>query len=399
MRPIEAPLCYLSKVYVQSENNFEFGPLLVGKNPHDKLQPGYKITNSVTFRISNQGKFDGSVQFALLSSVTDEPGYKKGIFELEQESTSLPVNSLPMELRIWAFPDSPQRFKDDLIVMIKDNPLPLIIPLICYGCRPIIDILGEGGDLVKFDKLLINQTGQRVVVIRNNGMIPAKWRLSGIDTVQDELTVTNTSGELQPTQEAKIEVKFKAIRERKITHKLALEVEDVENMSIRQDAKHISLEAEGFDISVELKFPDVNVENLLDFGSVRVGDFADRTFSVKNTGLYRVKFSFVMKKKATREMFRVEPMDVELEPNQVREVLVRFIATREMKLKTTNSNTDIVMEVLEGKTLELYKPVPINVQFNSVYSKYSVVPLKNINFGPIQFNESKSRTLEVRNEG
>ena len=70
-----------------------------------------------------------------------------------------------------------------------------------------------------------------------------------------------------------------------------------------------------------------------------------------------------------------------------------------MKLKTTNSNTDIVMEVLEGKTLELYKPVPINVQFNSVYSKYSVVPLKNINFGPIQFNESKSRTLEVRNEG
>ena len=117
--------------------------------------------------------------------------------------------------------------------MIKDNPLPLIIPLICYGCRPIIDILGEGGDLVKFDKLLINQTGQRVVVIRNNGMIPAKWRLSGIDTVQDELTVTNTSGELQPTQEAKIEVKFKAIRERKITHKLALEVEDVENMSIR----------------------------------------------------------------------------------------------------------------------------------------------------------------------
>ena len=88
-----------------------------------------------------------------------------------------------MELRVWAFPDSPLRFKDDLIVMIKDNPLPLIIPLICHGCRPIIDILGEGGDIVKFDKLLLNQTGQRVIVIRNNGMIPAKWRLSGIDTV------------------------------------------------------------------------------------------------------------------------------------------------------------------------------------------------------------------------
>jgi hydrocephalus-inducing protein len=51
------------------------------------------------------------------------------------------------------------------------------------------------------------------------------------------------------------------------------------------------------------------------------------------------------------------------------------------------------MEVLEGKTLETHKSVPINVAVNAVYSKYSVIPLKNINFGPIQFNESKTRTF------
>jgi hydrocephalus-inducing protein len=57
------------------------------------------------------------------------------------------------------------------------------------------------------------------------------------------------------------------------------------------------------------------------------------------------------------------------------------------------------MEVLEGKTLEIHKSVPINVAVNAVYSKYSVIPLKNINFGPIQFNESKTRTFEIKNEG
>ena len=41
------------------------------------------------------------------------------------------------------------------------------------------------------------------------------------------------------------------------------------------------------------------------------------------------------------------------------------------------------MEILEGKTLELYKPVPINVKVNAVFSKYTVLPLKSINFGPI----------------
>lgn len=57
------------------------------------------------------------------------------------------------------------------------------------------------------------------------------------------------------------------------------------------------------------------------------------------------------------------------------------------------------MEIQEGKTLETNKVVPINVFVNAVFSKYSVVPLKNINFGPIQFNETKTRTFEIKNEG
>ena len=54
-----------------------------------------------------------------------------------------------------------------------------------------------------------------------------------------------------------------------------------------------------------------------------------------------------------------------------------------MKLKTTNNNTDITLEILEGKTLELFKPVPINVSVNAVFSKYSISPLNSINFGPL----------------
>jgi len=41
------------------------------------------------------------------------------------------------------------------------------------------------------------------------------------------------------------------------------------------------------------------------------------------------------------------------------------------------------MEILEGKTMELYKPIAINVKVNAVFSKYAIAPLKNINFGAI----------------
>jgi len=44
---------------------------------------------------------------------------------------------------------------------------------------------------------------------------------------------------------------------------------------VKQEVKTISIEAEAFDITVELKFPENNTENVLDFGAVRVEDIKD----------------------------------------------------------------------------------------------------------------------------
>ena len=46
---------------------------------------------------------------------------------------------------------------------------------------------------------------------------------------------------------------------------------------------------------------------MLNFDAVRVGDFVDRSFTVKNIGLYPVKLSFVMKKKLYKDSFKIEP--------------------------------------------------------------------------------------------
>ena len=54
---------------------------------------------------------------------------------------------------------------------------------------------------------------------------------------------------------------------------------------------------------------------MLNFGDLRVGDYNDQNFTVKNIGLYKVKFSFVMTKKLFKECFKIDPMEVELDPN------------------------------------------------------------------------------------
>jgi len=55
---------------------------------------------------------------------------------------------------------------------------------------------------------------------------------------------------------------------------------------------------------------------MLSFGAVRVGDIKDAYFTVKNIGLYLVKLSFAMKKKLFKDNFKIEPMSLELDPNQ-----------------------------------------------------------------------------------
>jgi len=132
---------------------------------------------------------------------------------------------------------------------------------------------------------------------------------------------------------------------------------------------------------------------------LKVFELKENQIILKNTGLYKVQFNFSMKKKITREYFTVEPMDGTLEPGAEKTISCKFKATKETKMKTNNSTTDLVCEILEGQTLELFKPVPININVNAEYSKYSIAPLKSINFGPICFNETKTRNIEIKNEG
>lgn len=79
--------------------------------------------------------------------------YKKGIFWFEPEKLQISKNDVPQEIRVWCIPDEARKFRDDLIIMIKDNPTPVILPMIALGARPVVVILE--GEHVKFDRLLL----------------------------------------------------------------------------------------------------------------------------------------------------------------------------------------------------------------------------------------------------
>jgi hydrocephalus-inducing protein len=165
--------------------------------------------NSSVLRITNNGKYDADLEFALSSSVLEGSDIKKGVFLFEPEKVNLKMEQTE-EIRVWAFPDAVQKFKDDLICMINNNPMPAIFKLQCDGVKPVVEVSSEN---IFFDRLLLRQSVTQQLKIKNICAIPVKWKLNGVEALpKDEFRIENTNGLLKPCQDTIVEITFTAVK-------------------------------------------------------------------------------------------------------------------------------------------------------------------------------------------
>jgi len=130
-----------------------------------------------------------------------------------------------------------------------------------------------------------------------------------------------------------------------------LEVDDVEGLGIKQDDKTINLDAEAFNITLN---EGMQVDQVLDFEAVRVGEPKEQTLFLKNCGQYPIKYDFTVRKKA-QEIFTIEPMVGRLQQNEEVNITIRFLTMKEIKLKTNKSNAEIFLNILEGDQNEKHQ--------------------------------------------
>jgi hydrocephalus-inducing protein len=397
LRPPTAPESYLQKCYINSEGCFDFGPLLIKKDPEKRADETVQKVNGTFFQITNNGKYKLDAQFILKSSLPVEERLAgdegivpdKSPFIMEPQEMSLAVGETK-NLNVYAFPQDAQLYSDQIIALIKDNPNPSIFNVQCLGAKPVVTVSSEK---IEFERALLERTNEKVLKLTNTCAIPVNWKLSGCEKLPEEFEVSVQSGTLKPCQEVEVNIIFKAIAEKKFTETITLEVEDVEEYGIKQDNKPIVLEAEAFKISLN---EELKINQELDFKAVRVGEPKTMTIPLKNMGMYPIKYFFNMSKDSTKENFTIEPMEEKIDPGQERSIKVRFMSKKELKLKNM---ADIKLNILEGDLNVEFQTIPIMVSVNAVFSKYTISPLRNINFGPMQFGEQQTRTFEIRNEG
>lgn len=160
----------ISRQFVVGRNMFEFGPLLLGKDPtgHDT---GAHPDNTARLRLTNNGLFPAHVELNFKSQTADAGGGGKGggakkpaggggkdaqkpgaaghlllgnVFTVSHTGVDIGVDETK-EIQLYAFPRDEGEYEDALILTVTDNPEPVVFPISVIGAKPQLQArLDEG---------------------------------------------------------------------------------------------------------------------------------------------------------------------------------------------------------------------------------------------------------------
>uniref|UniRef100_A0A8C3T1C3 HYDIN axonemal central pair apparatus protein n=1 Tax=Chelydra serpentina TaxID=8475 RepID=A0A8C3T1C3_CHESE len=381
------------KQYVMSSGVFHFGPLLCGKS-RDRYKALRYPNNSEKITILNASPLEAEVFFCFQHDI------KANTYLLEPPTMMLKPSE-KQELSIWAYPTAPGIFDDNIICCIKENPEPVVFRICCQGVRPELELDRKQ---LHFEKLLLHRKDTKMLFLRNTSPMPVAWRLSGLENLGDDFSVSQDQGTIGPRSEYCLQLHFKATKPLNIKKVIRLEVSDMENILGIVQYENIQVLAESYDVALDISFPR-GTDGGLDFGVIRVLDEAKQMVSLKNKGKYEIGYSFTLESPEANmlnlnSVFNIQPQKGTLaavdRPTQIQ---ITFRSKKEMKIEDKPILYCQVIEpnVCEGG--ETIASIPVKVSVNSLFTKYSISPASLITFGSMMNGTRKTCSFTLENKG
>ncbi|KAJ8785780.1 hypothetical protein J1605_006740 [Eschrichtius robustus] len=381
------------KKYVVSMERFYFGPLLCGKS-RDKYKSSLFPGNMETLTILNSSPMVVEVSFCFQNDV------KANTYFLE------PVNMIlkPSEkqkLNVWAYPTAVGVFEDSIVCCIKESPKPAVFKLSCQGVRPELELDPRQ---LHFDRLLLHRKDFKVVLLRNITLLPLAWRITSLEHLGEDFTVSAMQGTIAPKAEHSLRVHFQPSKPINIKKAIRLEVLDADNLIGVVQFENILIFAESYDVALDITFPK-GAEGGLDFGIVRVMEEVKQPLQLKNRGKYEVMFSFSVDSLGISttnisSMISVQPKKGSLTTTEKpTNVQVLFRAKKEVKIEHQPVLRCQIIEPNISEGGEIIASIPIKFSVNAVFSKYNISPSSIINFGALICGTRKSSSFTIENQG
>ncbi|NXU58594.1 HYDIN protein, partial [Turnix velox] len=381
------------KQYVMDTGVFHFGPLLCGKS-RDWYKAQHYPSNGEKITILNVTPLEAEVHFFF------ERDYKADTFFLDPPSMRLKPKE-KQELSIWAYPTSAGLIEDSLVCCVKENPEPVLFHLCCQGVQVE---LGVSPKQVHFNKLLLHRSDTRTLVLQNRTPLPMAWRLSGLENLGEDFSVSQDRGVVGPRAEFGVQLEFKATRAFNLKKMIRLEVSDAEDILGIVQIENIQIQAEAYDVALNISISKAT-EGGVDFGILKVLDDDKQMLTLKNKGKYEIAYSFKLDSADTniRDLeshFSLQPQKGLLSASD-RPVQVQLFFHPKMELNIEDKPI-LLCQVIEPNICvggEIIAIIPVKVSAKAVFSKYSISPASLISFGAMVSGSRRTCPFTLENKG
>ncbi|XP_051916753.1 hydrocephalus-inducing protein homolog isoform X2 [Hippocampus zosterae] len=376
----------IKRTYVVNPGFYEFGPLLCSKT-RDRYKDNRYPENTERMVIKNNSGLEAEIQFHFQNDT------QAITYMLDPPSMTLQPDQ-EQELTVWAYPTTPGEIKDNIVCCIKDNPELFTIALSCLGVRPELELESKR---MHFNRVLLHRQESRSVKLHNRTPLPISWRLHGLEELGDEFSVSQDHSVVLPNTSLLLTMHFLAKKPLNIKKQLRLEVSDAENILGVLYTDKIQVSAEGFDIAM-----DITPDGCLDFGTIKVFEEVERTIKLKNQGKYEFVYKILVGDKNPNliSAFTMSPATGTLIPRK-KYTSIQIVCKPKKEVSVTDKPV-LSCQVIEpsiGDGGHIVAILPINVTVQSVFSRYTISPSCDINFGPLVYGSKKSQTFILENSG
>ncbi|XP_059507551.1 hydrocephalus-inducing protein homolog [Stegostoma tigrinum] len=379
------------KKYIMNTGVFQFGPLLCGLT-RERYKEGQYPENRENIRIMNTSPVVAEVSFCF------EHDTKAATYLVDPPTMTLEANERKF-VSIWAYPTSSGKFDDCLVCCIRENPEPVLFKICCYGVRAELELDRKQ---LHFDKMILHRRDTKSLTMRNNCLLPVAWRITGLESLGDDISLSQDQGIINPKNEFSVQMNFKAMRQVNLRKYIRLEVHDAENVLGIVQTENILILAEAYDVALDISFPK-GTDGGIDFGIIKVFDSVKQTITLKNKGKYEIGYRFLLQP-TKRDMpdlnslFTIQPMKGSLLPNdRATHIYINFNCKTTTEIKEEPILRCLVIEPTLGDGGEIIASIPVKMSVFAIFTTYQILPAGEVNFGIVLFGNRKSRTFILEN--
>ena len=433
--------------FVINEGTYSFGPLLLYKKfdwkelvnkPTEELDETQTTqltaikTNTDTVRITNSGRFACTVDLGLEEAPAEG---QENLFVIEPKILELEEGETK-DVKIWAFPTSVGEFKNTLVACVTNNAQPMKYPISCWGVEPTVEIDGPWGDKIAeaeaavaantdkklekeladklaalkaaftfdFDRLLVNKTDSKSFTVKNTSYLPVAWEIDLGDFKDSaNVTISPDSGVIAVNSEVEVTISFTSPEPLMLEGGFKLRFSDNENgltTTDRVGVRDFKMIAEAYNIqSVALNAAGQEEDgSSIDYGIVRVGDYASQKVQIANKGKYQIGYKFIIPKASMAALVSIDKMEGTIETGSALAEIVLTFCAKDAAI-VLKGNKDIKVQISEPLSGEVVETFPLYISADARFNRFRLQPSKGVTFGAVRFDASaKTKRVELRNE-